>query len=57
MGKCKARFIKKKSASKKVIYDPVDVRISVSTQASGLIGVRGGGGPDLPDPFPGSTTG
>ena len=30
MGKCKARLVKKKSASKKVIDDPVDVRISVS---------------------------
>ena len=30
--KCNARFIKKKSASLKEIYNPVDVRISVSNK-------------------------
>ena len=30
--KCNSRFIKRKSASLKLIYDPVDVRISVSNK-------------------------
>ena len=46
-----------KSASLKVIYDPVNVRISVSNKlVQGLIVCVGGGGGRTPNPPPGSTT-
>ena len=55
MAKCNACFIKKKSAGYKVIYDPVDVRISVSNRVrSDRRDGWGGGG--CPDPPPGSAT-
>ena len=40
-----------------MIYDPVDVRISVSNKRQVWRGRRRGGHPDPPDPSPGSDTG
>ena len=53
VAKCNERFILKKSASLKVMYDPVDLRISVSNKHQVSWGA---GVPDPPDPLPGSNT-
>ena len=47
MAKCNGRFITKKSAGYKVIYDPVDVGISVSNSVRSD-GGGGGSGPRVP---------
>ena len=53
MAKCNGRFLTKKSAGYKVIYDPVDVGISVSNSVrsdGGGGGVRAPGPPLDPPP-------
>ena len=47
MSKCNARFIKTISASEKMIYDPDDVRISVSSVMSDRGSVPPGSATDL----------
>ena len=56
MAKCNGRFITKKSAGYKVIYDPVDVRISVSNSVRSDRGLGNGGGGGGAGPPTGSAT-